>query len=46
MNKLYIEAELVKGLVDALEEIIHPVRFMQGRLKEGERLKQAHRDSY
>lgn len=28
----------VAGLVEALEEIIHPVRFMQERLEEGERL--------
>ena len=38
MSKLYTEAELVQRLVDALEEIIHPVRFMQERLEEGERL--------
>lgn len=28
----------VSALVEALEEIIHPVRFMQERLEEGERL--------
>lgn len=38
MNGLYIEAGLVQGLVDALEEIIHPVQFMQERLEEGEQL--------
>ena len=29
---------IVTGLVEALEEIIHPVRFMKERLEEGERL--------
>jgi len=28
----------VAGLVEALEEIVNPVRFMQERLEEGERL--------
>lgn len=37
-EELVLEEEPVQGLIDALEEIVHPVRFMRERLEEGEQL--------